>query len=80
MRLIELLKKLPTYDELLQQVPESDRAAAIAALEEQLRPYESIISNVPDDALGKFMRSLDSDNTPTPSSTGTAGRREPRRF
>lgn len=80
MRMIELLRKLPIYDDLLKQVPEADRPSAIAQLEEQLRPYETLIAGIPDDALGKFMRSLDSDITPAASSTAAAGRREPRRF
>lgn len=80
MRLLELLKKLPTYDELIKQVPEAERADAIAALEEQLKPYEALIAGVPDDALGKFMRSLDSNGTSTTSPSGAPGRREPRRF
>lgn len=80
MRMIELLRKLPIYDDLLKQVPEADRPAAVAALEEQLLPYENLIASVPEDALGKFMKSLDNNDTVAGNSTSSPSRREPRRF
>jgi hypothetical protein len=78
MTLIELLKMTPIYQSLLEQVPEADRPAAIAALAEQLKPYEHLCAGLPGDAMGKFASSLNKagvDTTPK-----QPGRRQPRRF
>lgn len=80
-RIIDILRSTPIYTEMLAQVPEDQREAAIAALEEQLQPYESLMLSLPSGAVENFMRSLNNDGTkqgeqPTPTST----RRQPRRF
>lgn len=77
MTLSELLKMTPIYQSLLEQVPEADRDAATAALEEQLRPYEQLCAGLPSDALDKFANSLNKDGAAAPKQ---AGRRQPRRF
>lgn len=80
-RIIDILRSTPIYAEMLAQVPEDQREAAIAALEEQLQPYESLMLSLPSGAVENFMRSLNNDGAkqdeqPTPAST----RRQPRRF
>jgi hypothetical protein len=77
MTLSDLLKMTPIYQSLLEQVPEADRAAALAALEEQLRPYEQLCAGLPSGTLDKFATSLNKDGAAVPKQ---AGRRQPRRF
>ena len=76
-RLLKTLQKTSLYSSLLEQVPEDERAAALAALEEQLRPYETLISGLPQSALDSFLGSLNNgagDGGTQPS------QRAPRRF
>lgn len=81
MRLIDLVKQLPGYRESLDSVPEDQRAAALAALEQELQPYEMLLAALPGDALGKLTSSLsNATSTTTPPTGGQASRREPRRF
>lgn len=76
-RLLNTLQKTSLYSSLLEQVPEDERAAALAALEEQLRPYEALVSGLPQSALDSFLGSLN-------NNTGDGGtqpsQRAPRRF
>lgn len=76
-RLLNTLQKTSLYSSLLEQVPEDERAAALAALEEQLRPYEALVSGLPQSALDSFLGSLN-------NNTGDGGtqpsQRVPRRF
>ena len=76
-KLLNTLQKTSLYSSLLEQVPEEERDAALAALEEQLRPYEALVSGLPQSALDSFLGSLN-------NSAGDGGaqpsQRAPRRF
>jgi len=82
MKLIDLLQKLPGYHEMLANVPEADRPAALAALEEQIAPLERLVSILPGDVWGKMAAAANlnqpqqasHDDDPKPA------RRQPRRF
>ena len=80
MTLIDILKSTPAYAALLEQVPEEQRAAALADLAEQLKPYEALCSVLPPSAVANVAASM---GQAAPSDTIThaeGGRRPPRRF
>jgi hypothetical protein len=80
MTLIDILKSTPAYTSLLEQVPEEQRAAALADLAEHLKPYEALCSSLPSSAITSVAASM---GQAAPSDTIThseGGRRPPRRF
>lgn len=79
-RMIDILRNTALYGELLKQVPEEERQATIAALEEQLKPYESLINALPGNALENFTKSLNNSMAPEADPTARPERRPPRRF
>jgi hypothetical protein len=78
-RIIDILRNTPLYVEMLEKVPEDQRAAAVAALEEQLRPYESLMASLPGSAIDNLMSSL-SNKGSAASTDPQPTRRPPRRF
>ena len=76
-KLLNTLQKTSLYSSLLEQVPEDERAAALAALEEQLRPYEALIAGLPQSALDSFLGSLNSNSAAV---ADQPTQRAPRRF
>jgi hypothetical protein len=80
MTLIDIIKSTPMYAVLLEQVPEEQRAAALADLTECLRPYEALCSSLPPSAIASVAASM-GQPVPTDKITQTeGGRRPPRRF
>lgn len=79
-KVLDMLRGTSLYNTMLEQVPEDQRAAAIAALEQQLIPYEHLLNAFPSSAVDNFMRSLDKDAETGNSSAARPERRAPRRF
>lgn len=79
-RMIDILRNTAIYGELLKQVPEEERPAAIATLEEQLKPYEALLSALPGGAIENFAKSLNNNTTQGANPAAQPERRPPRRF
>ena len=78
--MIEVLKRTAFYKSMLEQVPEAEREAAVAALEVQLRPYESLCAAIPPGALEKLVSSMDLEKVQEQLVKPDGARRAPRRF
>jgi len=76
-RLLNIIQRTPLYASLLERVPEAEREAAIATLEAELRPYEALITGLPQGALDNFLTSLNKDAAADPN---RPTQRAPRRF
>ena len=76
-KLLNTIRQTPFYSSLLEQVPEDERAAAISALEEQLRPYEALLAGLPQSALDGLLGSL---NSSSMAVADQPTQRAPRRF
>ena len=78
--LIEILKRTAFYNSMLEQVPEAEREAAVAALITQLRPYESLCASIPPGALEKLVSSMNLEKVQEELVKAEGARRAPRRF
>ena len=80
MTLIDILKSTPAYASLLEQVPEEQRAAAVADLIECLRPYEALCAVLPPSAVASVAASMGQPAQSGETTHAGDGRRPPRRF
>jgi len=80
MTLIDILKSTPAYATLLEQVPEEQRAAALADLIECLKPYEAMCTSLPSSAITSVAASMGQSAPADTIIHSEGGRRPPRRF